>query len=73
MGAHRHLWKFSGIVTSGVRLGMSHSYCKCGGEMYLPATRAELRKHDPAGEVLRKMKKFGYRIPPESGRPRRAR
>lgn len=73
MGIHRHVWKFSGIVISGVRLGMSHSNCPCGGELYVPATRAELRRHDPDGEVLRKMKRVGYKLPPESGRTRRAR
>ena len=73
MGAHRHSWKFSGIVTRGARLGMSHSYCKCGGELYPPATKAELERHDPTGEVLREMKKCGYDVPPEGGGPRRSR
>lgn len=51
--AHKHLWKFLGIVLGGVRNGMSHRACKCGGEMYLPATKKELKRHDPHGEVAK--------------------
>lgn len=55
---HKHRWKFSGIISAGHRLGMSHRRCICMAELYEPATKAELRKHDPQGDVQKALDKL---------------
>lgn len=54
---HTHRWQFRGIVSAGYRLGMAHRMCLCTAELYQPATKAELRKHDPQGEISEAIKK----------------
>jgi hypothetical protein len=50
---HKHKWKFHGIIFGTHRNGMSHRICKCGAELYQPARKSELKRHDPNGEVLK--------------------
>lgn len=57
--AHKHRWKFSGIITDGYHLGMAHRVCKCMAELYQGATKAELRKHDPEGQIAMALKLRG--------------
>lgn len=60
----KHSWKFRGINTEGIHLGMSHRMCSvCQAELYEWATAAELRKHDPQGTIKAEMKRLGYGAP----------
>jgi hypothetical protein len=51
---HKHKWVFMGLVLGGEKNGLAHRRCPgCRAETYLPPTKAELKKHDPHGEVAK--------------------
>ena len=57
--SHKHDWYFLGLVLGGYRNGLAHRRCpKCRAETFLPATKRELQKHDPDGEVAKAEKEL---------------
>lgn len=48
---HKHKWLFMGLTINGPHHGMAHRLCKCGADLYSPATKQEKKKHDPHNEI----------------------